>query len=255
MAEIITLTDAELEPVLQGDKPVLLLLTTGDDLRGDFATAFRNASKENDRLVFARINPQENPQAAARFDVGSKSVLIGWVNGEALVRRGRPWGSDVPLAIEMLQNAAPVNAPQSSTETENTTNQALKEQTLVDNKPVDVTDNDFQQEVIDHDLPVVVDFWAPWCGPCRMVAPILDKLAAEFAGKVRIAKVNVDENPQLSQAFQIMSIPTLMMFKERNVVFNQPGALPEPALRDLFEQLVALEIPAQEEGEQEEIVD
>src|SRR5690606_26030805 len=100
-----------------------------------------------------------------------------------------------------------------------------------------------------HDLPVVVDFWAEWCGPCRMVAPTFDKLAEEFAGKVRVAKVDVDANPGLAQAFQVMSIPTIMMFKQRNIVFNQAGALPEPALRDLFNQLVALEIPASDEEE------
>jgi thioredoxin 1 len=113
----------------------------------------------------------------------------------------------------------------------------------VDTKPVAVTDADFQTEVIDYELPVLVDFWAEWCGPCRMVAPVLDKLAGEYAGKVRIAKVNVDENPGLSQYFQVMSIPTLMMFKEKHLVFSQPGALPEPAVRSLLDQLIALQIP------------
>jgi thioredoxin-like negative regulator of GroEL len=80
-----------------------------------------------------------------------------------------------------------------------------------------------------------------------MVAPVLDKMAQEFAGQVRIAKVNVDENPGLSQAFQIMSIPTLMMIKDRTIVFSQPGAMPEPVIRDLIQQLIALEVPPQDE--------
>lgn len=123
----------------------------------------------------------------------------------------------------------------------------------MDTTPVTVSDGTFQQDVIDYSdtMPVVVDFWAPWCGPCRMVAPILDKLAKEFAGQVRIAKVNVDENPMVSQTFNIMSIPTIMMLKEKTIVFSQPGALPEPALRDLFGQLVKLEIPKEAaEGEE-----
>lgn len=113
----------------------------------------------------------------------------------------------------------------------------------MNNVPFTATDNNFQTEVIDHELPVMIDFWAEWCGPCRMVAPILDKMAQEFAGQVRIAKVNVDENPGLAQYFQIMSIPTLMMIKNRTIVFSQPGAMPEPVIRDLITQLIALEVP------------
>jgi thioredoxin 1 len=116
---------------------------------------------------------------------------------------------------------------------------------MTHSKPITVTDATFEQDVVNADLPVLVDFWAEWCGPCRMVAPILDKLAAEYAGKVIIAKVNVDENPALAQGFQVMSIPNLMMIKQRTIVFNQPGALPEPALRNLLDQLVALELPAE----------
>jgi thioredoxin len=111
-------------------------------------------------------------------------------------------------------------------------------------KPMVVTDESFEEAVIQYsrEMPVVVDFWAEWCGPCRMVAPILEKLAGEYAGKIRVAKVDTDANQGLSQAFQIMSIPTIMIVKEGHIIFGQPGALPEVAFRELFNKAIELDI-------------
>jgi thioredoxin len=147
--------------------------------------------------------------------------------------------------LKAIAVAGPAAVPNGHNDQPPETTLTHKERIKVENTPVAVSDATFQSDVIDYSdtLPVVVDFWAPWCGPCRQVAPVLDKLAKEFAGQIRIAKVNVDENPMVSQSFNIMSIPTIMMLKEKTIVFSQPGALPEPALRDLFGQLVKLEIP------------
>jgi thioredoxin 1 len=241
MAEPIIVTDAQLESLLQGDKPAYILFSNGDGLRGDFVTAFRKAVDENPGIIFAKVDPAANPQAAQRFDIGSKPVAVGWYCGSEIFRRNRPWGTDVPLGIDMLKTVIQVNQPIIEKEVKETT---VSNEVMVEDKPVHVTDATFETEVLNYDKPVLVDFWAEWCGPCRMVAPTLEKLAKEYAGQVRIAKVNTDENPGLSQAFRIMSIPTIMLVKQRTIVFSQPGALPEAAFRELLTKLIALELPA-----------
>lgn len=93
--------------------------------------------------------------------------------------------------------------------------------------PVDVTDQTFSHEVLSFSGPVLVDCWAPWCGPCRMVAPVLEQLASEYAGRVKIAKLNVDENPATASRYGIQSIPTMLLFKGGNQVNSLVGALPK----------------------------
>jgi thioredoxin 1 len=105
-------------------------------------------------------------------------------------------------------------------------------------EPIHVTDAEFEEQVLKNNLPVVVDFWAPWCGPCRMVAPVLDKLAKEYAGKVVIAKVNTDEDPQWAMQYGVQGIPTMIFVADGKLIHRQVGALPESVLRDLFEQFV-----------------
>jgi thioredoxin 2 len=96
---------------------------------------------------------------------------------------------------------------------------------------VDATDDEFHAIVDESSLPVLVDVWAPWCGPCRMVSPALEKLAGELAGKLKLVKVNADGNPKVSRQFEVQSIPTLVILDHGQVVDKQIGARPEPQLR------------------------
>jgi thioredoxin 1 len=105
-------------------------------------------------------------------------------------------------------------------------------------EPVHVTDAAFEKTILQSNVPVIVDFWAPWCGPCRMVAPVLDKLAQEYASKLLVAKVNTDENPEWAGKFGVQGIPTMLFVANGKVVHRQVGALPEPFLRDVVAQFL-----------------
>ena len=106
------------------------------------------------------------------------------------------------------------------------------------NEPIHVTDAAFEKTVLQSKIPVIVDFWAPWCGPCKMVAPILDKLAKEYEDKILIAKVNTDENPEWMMKYGIQGIPTMLFVADGKIVHRQVGALPERMLRDTVTQFM-----------------
>ena len=106
-------------------------------------------------------------------------------------------------------------------------------------KPIEVGDESWKKEVLDSDVPVLVDFWAPWCGPCRMIAPIVEELASEYEGKMQFAKLNVDEAPEVTTGYRIRSIPTVMFFKDGAVAETVVGAVPKRELVKKVESVLA----------------
>ncbi len=186
-------------------------------------------------LLVARIDADEAPEVLRRFQIEALPGLV-FLRNAAVVGVGAgavteqvmqrwadhllgkgprppaPAGPSISLRPAPPPAAGPTPAPSDA------------------DKPITLTDATFDR-VIDGDLPVLVDFWAPWCGPCHMIAPAVESLAAEFAGKLVVGKLNVDENPRTAQRFQVMSIPTLMIFRRGRRLDQVTGALPHHLLR------------------------
>jgi thioredoxin 1 len=109
-------------------------------------------------------------------------------------------------------------------------------------EPIHVTDAAFEKVVLQAKLPVVVDFWAPWCGPCKMVAPVLDKIAKEQAGKLLVAKVNTDENAEWAMKYGVQGIPTMLFIADGKVIHRQVGAMPETMLRQVVGRFMEITV-------------
>ena len=103
---------------------------------------------------------------------------------------------------------------------------------------LNISDVEFKKEVLEADKPVLVDFWAPWCGPCRMIAPVIDEIAKEYEGKVKVVKINTDENPVTSSEYQISAIPTLLFFKSGKVVKEIVGVVSKEEIKNTLDELI-----------------
>jgi thioredoxin 1 len=106
------------------------------------------------------------------------------------------------------------------------------------NSEITINAGNFEAEVLQSDVPVLIDFWAPWCGPCKMIAPFIEQIAKEYTGKIKVGKINIDEENVLTERHGIISIPTLILYKDGAVAVQQPGALPKHAIEALIKDFI-----------------
>jgi thioredoxin 1 len=252
----ITTNDQSLDRVLANPLPVLLFLSPtipDETIQSTLADIARN---EAGKLLVAKVNSRENPETAKRFRADGSATLAVWQSGTEKAHLEWPTPEQIREAAAFVLGRGPApHQLEQKQEARQAASQEVRQGagqgtggyagsatgtgtgagTAIDH-PITVSERDFEQQVLRSPQPVLVDFWAPWCGPCRMIAPTLEKLAREYAGKIRVAKLNVDENQRIAGQFNVMSIPLLILFKNGKPVQQLLGAHPEQNIRRLIEQ-------------------
>jgi thioredoxin 1 len=237
-------TDQSIDRVLNAGLPVVLVFVDGSMPASLDAAMKKLARDEAGSLLVVQTSTKDSPQAAQRFGVQNLPGVVAVKNGQVQSKSDAIEAGELARHALFLLGKGPRPEPAKPTGSHfssSSTGASQPGSSGVEHsvgRPVTVTDTSFDQEVMRSALPVVVDFWAPWCGPCRMVAPVLDKLASEWAGRVKIAKVNVDENPQAAGRYGVQAIPTMLVVKGGRVIDQWAGAMPEQAMRARLAQLL-----------------
>ncbi len=227
--------DDNLKQILRQNLPVALYLYNSNekpDKPVDDAVS-RMAKKYAGEMLIARIDAAANPKTYNQYNSPTTPAIITLTRallGKKIKSQGiavRP--ADVRAHVEYLLDKGPNPAQQAEAQAA-PTNGASHGKTAVH-----VSDSSFKKAVLRSDVPVLVDFWAPWCAPCRTIAPFIDKMADEFAGQVKVVKLNVDENPRTAQQFSVQSIPTVIVFRNGAVLERRVGANPG-AIRSMIQE-------------------
>jgi thioredoxin 1 len=222
----ITTNEQNLPKVVAQTLPVAVYLYNSRDKNFDEALA-QLAKEHAGKLLIARVDIADNPGAYNQYGRPTLPAMVTLFGGQIKSKAEALRPADLRPHIDHLLGRGPLPA-------------AKQSQPASNGKPapVHVTDSSFQSAVLQSDVPVLVDFWAAWCGPCLSIAPYLEQVAGEFAGRIKIAKLNVDENPRTSEQFTVRSIPTFITFKNGKQIQRQSGASPA-LIRDMIQKLLS----------------
>ncbi len=222
----ITTDDNSVKKVLGQKLPVVLYLYDQPNVQLD--AAFNRVAKDHaGEILVTRVDANSNPQTYADYGRPPLPALLTLEAGEIESSAGKILPADVDEHVDFLLGMGPKPLETAAQSAARAASGAT---------PVPVSDGSFATDVLQSEVPVLVDFWAPWCGPCHMVAPTLERLAQQYAGQIKIAKLNVDENPMSAQRYQAMSIPMLLLFKGGQPVGKLVGAHPQPNIEQLIKQ-------------------
>ncbi len=234
----ITANDASIERVLAQKLPVLLYIF--DRAQSSHQEALERIAKQHaGSLLVVRVNAEENPETHTRLERPALPAVIGITDGQVKSQSSATQTSEIEAHANYLLGRGPRPTERhQETKTQPRTAAGADERqaagSTAPGAPIHVSDATFASEVLNSDIPVLVDFWAPWCGPCHMVAPTLDRLAQQYAGRIKIAKLNVDENGRTPSQYQISGIPHLIMFKNGTIAGRLVGAHPQQNIEALI---------------------
>ncbi len=226
--------DQSLERVLAAPIPVMLVFWKNEhDLTSLGGALAKLAEIEAGNLLVGWVKTIDSPNAVGRFAIRNTPYAVGVKDGKSITHGALDDGaSELKAHVDYLLGRG--GKPPAQQERMNTANRINGSATGI---PVDVTDATFEREVLKSSTPVVVDFWAAWCGPCRQIAPVISSLAGEYAGRIKFAKVNVDQNAHFAGQYGIQGIPTLLIFKNGQMVRRLVGVRPASELRTELDRL------------------
>jgi thioredoxin 1 len=224
----ITTNDQSINRVLGTGLPIAFIFLDDQEGAGIEEVSKKLARENAGKVLVVKVRKADSPEAARRYQIQRTPAVVTIRDGKVLTKAEAISRTELESHVAYLLG----NGPKPATSTSSYAQAPRPASgTTFDGKPQTVTEASFDQEVMHSQQPVLVDFWAPWCGPCRMTDPILEKMAHELAGRLVVAKVNVDENPYISQRFGVQSIPTMMIVKNGQIVDRWVGAYPESAIR------------------------